>query len=300
MLVWGGYSGGYLATGSRYDPAADAWTAMSATGVPVARYLHTAVWTGSRMVVWGGEGAASVLDTGGRYDPAANTWAATATAGVPAARAYHRSIWTGSFMLVWGGQDEVSALASGGRYALGQSSDDDLDGLSECGGDCDDTSPAIFPGAPALCDGINNDCSDPAWPSLAGTNEQDDDGDLLSECAGDCDDGDALIAIAPGEPSSLVLTYGSGSTTLLAWTTPPNASGWPLAYDTLRSTVPTDFTGAAICLESDDGSDTAASDAASPPDAGAFFYLVRAVSRDCRSPLGADSQGVPTAGRVCP
>ena len=32
----------------------DTWTATSLTNAPSARYDHTAVWTGSEMIVWGG------------------------------------------------------------------------------------------------------------------------------------------------------------------------------------------------------------------------------------------------------
>ena len=37
--------------------------------------------------------------------------------------------------------------------------DGDGDGLSSCGGDCDDVAPTTFPGAPELCDGLDNDCN---------------------------------------------------------------------------------------------------------------------------------------------
>ncbi len=67
--------------------------------------------------------------------------------------------------------------------------DDDGDGWTECEGDCNDARTQVRPGAPQLCgDLTNNDCDDPAWPSLAGTNEADDDGDSYTECEGDCDD----------------------------------------------------------------------------------------------------------------
>ena len=55
MIVWGGeFNGGYLNTGGRYNPGTDSWMATSTTNAPAGRYGHTAVWTGSEMIVWGG------------------------------------------------------------------------------------------------------------------------------------------------------------------------------------------------------------------------------------------------------
>jgi hypothetical protein len=54
--------------------------------------------------------------------------------------------------------------------------------------DCDNGNAAVYPGAPQICDGVNNDCNAPGWPSTAGTNDGDNDGDGLSACAGDCND----------------------------------------------------------------------------------------------------------------
>ena len=55
MIVWGGAdSFGTINTGGRYDPSTDSWTATSTTNAPAARGSHTAVWTGSEMIVWGG------------------------------------------------------------------------------------------------------------------------------------------------------------------------------------------------------------------------------------------------------
>ena len=64
--------------------------------------------------------------------------------------------------------------------------DQDGDGWSECGGDCDDGEPTIHPGAAEVCNGLDDDCSGivPPW-------EVDIDGDGWSECGGDCDDLDA-------------------------------------------------------------------------------------------------------------
>jgi N-acetylneuraminic acid mutarotase len=69
MIVWGGFysAGGNLVYpgGGRYDPAAGTWVAMSTTGAPATRRRHTAVWTGTEMIVWGGENSAGRLNTGG-------------------------------------------------------------------------------------------------------------------------------------------------------------------------------------------------------------------------------------------
>ena len=94
-----------LNTGGRYNPSTDSWTATSTTNAPDARYVHTAVWTGSEMIVWGGSMRMAVtrLNTGGRYNPSTDSWTATSTTNAPAARAFHTAVWTGSEMIVWGG-----------------------------------------------------------------------------------------------------------------------------------------------------------------------------------------------------
>ena len=94
----------------------DTWTATSTTGAPAARELHTAVWTGTEMIVWGGYNG-SGLNTGGRYNPGTDSWTATSTTGAPAARYLHTAVWTGNEMIVWGGYDGSSSyFNTGGRY----------------------------------------------------------------------------------------------------------------------------------------------------------------------------------------
>ena len=63
MIVWGGFSPdhGSFNTGGRYNPSTDSWTATSTTNAPSARAFHTAVWTGSEMIVWGGASQALSL-----------------------------------------------------------------------------------------------------------------------------------------------------------------------------------------------------------------------------------------------
>jgi N-acetylneuraminic acid mutarotase len=124
MIVWGGgyYDGvnfQVLNTGGRYDPSTDSWTATSTTNAPIAREIHTAVWTGSEMIVWGG---VPYTSTGGKYNPSTDSWIATSTTNAPTARFWHTAVWTGSEMIVWGGWGLYHLFNTGGRYDPGSDS----------------------------------------------------------------------------------------------------------------------------------------------------------------------------------
>ena len=93
----------------------DYWTATTTAGGPTGRYYHTAIWTGSRMIVWGGYDGSIVLNDGGQYDPVGNAWTAVTTSGAPSPRVYHTAVWTGSRMIVWGGANP-GFLNDGGQY----------------------------------------------------------------------------------------------------------------------------------------------------------------------------------------
>ncbi len=95
----------------------DAWNATSTTNSPDARYSHSAIWTGTEMIVWGGNGATAFSNTGGRYNPSTDSWTATSTTNAPSGRFRHSAVWTGSQMIVWGGEDGSGGpLNTGGRY----------------------------------------------------------------------------------------------------------------------------------------------------------------------------------------
>src|SRR5438128_1906287 len=71
-----------LPTISEGDPSCidDTWTATSTANAPTARAGHTAVWTGSEMIVWGGQ---PYINRGSRYNPAIDNWTATSTTNAP-------------------------------------------------------------------------------------------------------------------------------------------------------------------------------------------------------------------------
>ncbi|HET6371162.1 MAG TPA: hypothetical protein VFG95_08190, partial [Nitrospiria bacterium] len=125
MIVWGGDAGNGsnpipLDSGGLYDPLSDTWSTLSTTNVPAGRFDHTAVWTGSKMIVWGGFDPISVtpLNSGGIYDPLSDTWSSISTVKAPVARKSHTAVWTGSKMIVWGGltTNNLTASNTGGIF----------------------------------------------------------------------------------------------------------------------------------------------------------------------------------------
>lgn len=128
LLVWGSHSDGsnwgLAGAGGRYDPATDTWQAITPVDAPRGRSMHSAVWTGSELVVWGGLSEVCCrsngpwpLDDGGRYDPATDRWVATSRGTAPLARSEHSAVWTGMEMIVWGGRGSGNGhLGDGTRY----------------------------------------------------------------------------------------------------------------------------------------------------------------------------------------
>jgi N-acetylneuraminic acid mutarotase len=126
MIVWGGNHFAfpyYFNTGGRYNPDTDSWIATSTINAPAARNAHTAVWTGSEMIVWGGNDDSGRFNTGGRYNPSTDSWTATTTTNAPDGRDLPTAVWSGSEMIVWGGGDFVGTFFNtGGRYDPGTDS----------------------------------------------------------------------------------------------------------------------------------------------------------------------------------
>lgn len=120
LLVWGGDgTNDYLNTGAQLlftNGVPSEWRTNNLTGAPSARSGHTAVWTGSRMLVWGGSRSGNYLGDGAAYDPVADAWTALTTTNAPVARTLHNAVWTGSEMVVFGGETASGTVATGGAY----------------------------------------------------------------------------------------------------------------------------------------------------------------------------------------
>lgn len=138
FLVWGGQNEtGSLADGFALsfteEGTVGSWRWLSEEDAPSARHGHTAVWTGSEMVVWGGEANGEWLDDGARYDPATDTWSPLPAVAEESdflidedtyglvGRRDHVAVWTGTEMVVFGGTTASGQTADAFAYdpALG-------------------------------------------------------------------------------------------------------------------------------------------------------------------------------------
>jgi N-acetylneuraminic acid mutarotase len=112
MLIWSGsHQNGDIninevaKTGAAYDPTANTWRAIATEGAPSPRFFHTSVWTGSKLIVWGGGNqiTGEHYNDGGVYDVATDSWRPLDWKEAPEKRGMHTAIWTGSGMLLFGG-----------------------------------------------------------------------------------------------------------------------------------------------------------------------------------------------------
>lgn len=111
MLVAGGYTsptGGAPLTGLwSYDPAQNSWSEKLAPPFG-GRYQSCAVWSGSKMLMFGGTNEVSnsgyvQRNNGGAYDPESNTWEEISGTNGPAISTASACAWTGSAMMHFGG-----------------------------------------------------------------------------------------------------------------------------------------------------------------------------------------------------
>ena len=169
----------------------------------------------------------------------------------------------------------------GSAACTAEPGDADGDGVSDLE-DCDFLDPDIYPGAPQICDGKNNDCDDPNYPALTGTNEVDGDFDGLSGCAGDCDNSNPQI-----RPGASQICDGFNNDC--------NAPNWPA----LEGTNEFDGDGDSFTPCSGDCDDT---DPQVSPDA---IEICNGIDDDCTAGIDQiqgipnDQDGIPSACDNC-
>jgi ankyrin repeat protein/N-acetylneuraminic acid mutarotase len=94
---------------SRYrpDPAsktrqAESWQQRADADLE-GRAANSTVWTGSEMIIFGGDGNGVTCDNGARYSFSKNSWNLLPRLNAPSARTALSAVWTGKEMIVWGG-----------------------------------------------------------------------------------------------------------------------------------------------------------------------------------------------------
>ena len=141
MIVWGGLEGfqnpapdrplddGAILAFSDAAPQGE-WRPLTKTpNTPTPRFGHTAIWTGSEMIVWGGCGqsstnvnrCATARGDGATFDPsvaglgATDPWRALPPSPL-APRTRHSAIWTGRYLVIWGGEAGGTVLNDGAIF----------------------------------------------------------------------------------------------------------------------------------------------------------------------------------------
>lgn len=123
LFIWGGgpVVAGTRGTGAFLNIDGEglpvSWTGMNTAGAPLARIGHTLAWTGTRLLIWGGQDTLNIpLNDGASYDPVSDRWTALSSLNAPSARSYHSAVWTGSEMVIFGGQSGSKTLGDGAAY----------------------------------------------------------------------------------------------------------------------------------------------------------------------------------------
>jgi hypothetical protein len=113
MVVWGGVQGDppnerALRDGAAYHPSSDTWTKISDRGALGARWGALSAWTGTEMIIWGGQGCGggpnpTSCHDGAAYNPSTDSWRAL-PAGPDEGIAGDQSaaVWTGRHVILWG------------------------------------------------------------------------------------------------------------------------------------------------------------------------------------------------------
>jgi hypothetical protein len=119
VLIYGGIraGGAFPNNGVRYDPAKDTWKAMAGIpGLTEGRHAAGCVWTGTRLIVFGGESSPGIfLADGASYDPGTDTWSILPASPL-AARRLPAAVWstTTHEALYSGGLTQTDPLRSDG------------------------------------------------------------------------------------------------------------------------------------------------------------------------------------------
>lgn len=92
-----------------YRPMTEQWRALSAAGAPTSRLRSAWAYTGSRLIVFGGDNTDHILGDGGLYQFDDDTWRALPDKCLPSARSDATLTWTDVGAFLWGGHADTRA-----------------------------------------------------------------------------------------------------------------------------------------------------------------------------------------------
>ena len=107
-------------TAAVYDVKGDRWTVLPIDGSsPSPRTGAVTAWTGSKLIVWGGEGGGKVVGDGALLDPVAGRFSPMTSTGAPSPRKIAAAAWTGSRLVVFSGVGEGDDWIAGCKMCGG-------------------------------------------------------------------------------------------------------------------------------------------------------------------------------------
>jgi hypothetical protein len=156
LVVGGAGTQGRSISAELYEPATGTWTPTGSLAQPRSYHTATLLTSGRVLVTGGYDGWTGILTTAELYDPSTGTWEPTASMGEERYR--HVAV------LLADGQVLVAGGFSNGDQASAELynpsdlfEDNDGDGVTS-NLDCDDNDSTVYPGAPEVCEGVDNDC----------------------------------------------------------------------------------------------------------------------------------------------
>ena len=119
-IIWGGgaaltsNSAQTYSDGAGWNPESNTWRSIAESPLQ-SRRMHVAGWTGTEMLVWGGDDAGESLNDGAAYDPTSDSWRPIAQSPIEwrpnAAAAWWGSEWVVAATAVVGDREELQFAA---------------------------------------------------------------------------------------------------------------------------------------------------------------------------------------------
>ena len=142
VFVWGGVSTTtpgsvvaprHLLDGAIWMPQTNGWRAIAAPPVTLLpRIRTTAVWTGEKILIWGGEDLfGGQVASGALYDPQDDVWTEISTLNMPPLNKRQAAVWTSAELYVFGGRDNGGGHVNAKFHRYSPTSDEWSEVLTE-------------------------------------------------------------------------------------------------------------------------------------------------------------------------